>query len=185
MTPAEIAYNLGRIKQIPGEAVFSNDKIYRYILTRTWGTGDKTCTFIMCNPSTADESILDPTVRKCLEWSILWKYDRLIILNLFALRSTNPAKLYTVMDPVGPDNDFHIMETMENNKNGLFIAAWGTHSEHLNREDDVRLLADRLGIALNYMRLTPKSGHPEHPLYIPKSLTPTLWRKENGSVGSL
>src|SRR5579872_2933160 len=144
MTPAEVAYNLGRIKLIPGKAVFSDDKIYRYVLTRTWGSGDKSCIFIMCNPSTADENILDPTVRKCLEWSINWKYDRLIILNLFALRSTNPANLYISPHPVGPENDYHIIETIENNKSGLFIAAWGAHSELLNRGDEVRLIADRL-----------------------------------------
>lgn len=174
----EIVYNLGRLKQIPGEATFSEDNLYRYTLTRKWGAMDKTCTFIMCNPSTADASILDPTVRKCLEWSIIWGYDQLLVLNLFAFRSPYPKDLRKVKNPVGLHNDSVILEAMENNKNGLFIAAWGANGKYLNREGDVRFIADCAGIGLHYLRLTP-NGYPEHPLYLSKSLTPILWRTTN------
>ena len=49
-----------------GTAVFDETRRYRYRLSREWLLGDGVCCFIMLNPSTADETVLDPTVRRCI-----------------------------------------------------------------------------------------------------------------------
>ena len=67
-----------------------------------------TCLFIMLNPSTADETANDPTIRRCIGFASLWGFRHLVIGNLFALRSTDPQALYTAPDPIGVDNDSHL-----------------------------------------------------------------------------
>ena len=174
MTP-EIVYNLGRLKQIPGDATFSEDNLYRYTLTRKWNAGDKTLVITMMNPSIASETILDPTIRKILQWSILWGYDQLIVLNLFAYRSTEMKQIFKVSNPIGPANDYHIIETLENNKSAIFIAAWGKKGNFLERDHQIRNIYTNLGIPLHYLVLN-SDGTPAHPLYLPKTTIPILWQ---------
>ena len=45
-------------------AVLSEDGRYRYRLSRTWASPGPPCAFIGANPSTADATADDPTVRK-------------------------------------------------------------------------------------------------------------------------
>lgn len=44
------------------DAKISECGLYRYELTRHWSEGRGICTFVMCNPSTADASHDDPTM---------------------------------------------------------------------------------------------------------------------------
>jgi hypothetical protein len=76
-----------------GDAVFSADGRYRYRLTRDLG-GKTTVTFIMLNPSTADANLDDPTIRRCKGFAKDWGYGRLIIVNLFAFRATDPRDMW-------------------------------------------------------------------------------------------
>ncbi len=46
-------------------AVFSEFRTHRYALFRQWRNGDRAM-FIGLNPSTADETLNDPTVRRCM-----------------------------------------------------------------------------------------------------------------------
>ena len=86
------------------DAVISPDGKYRYSLTRQWS--DKPLVaWVMLNPSTADDNADDPTIRRCIAFSINWGFGGLKVYNLFAYRSTNKNVLLTVKDPVGPDND--------------------------------------------------------------------------------
>jgi len=122
----------------------------------------------MLNPSTADERILDPTVRRCVGYAMAWGFGSIEIVNLFALRSTDPSELYHADDPVGPDNDLAVLWCAS--CCSIAVAAWGTHGQHLDRgREVVELLKGKA--ALKYLRLT-KSGEPNHPLYLPKDLKP-------------
>jgi len=93
-------------------AEFSEDRVYRYSLLRQWG-GEKpmTINFIMLNPSTADEHANDPTVERCQRRTADWGYEKLIVTNLFALRSTDPSSLVAAADPVGPKNDEFLIKS--------------------------------------------------------------------------
>lgn len=109
-------------------AVFSPDRIYRYRLTRDGAMHGSTVLFIMLNPSTADETQDDPTIRRCMAYAARWGHARLEVVNLFALRATNPMQLRLFRgDPVGPDNDRHIMEAVQDAD--IVIAAWGPARE--------------------------------------------------------
>lgn len=68
-------------------AVLSEDGVYRYRLTREWGENLDACKrvcFVMLNPSTADASKDDPTIRKCIGFATRLGFDALEVVNLFA-----------------------------------------------------------------------------------------------------
>ncbi len=67
----------------------------------------------MLNPSTADASVDDPTIRRCMGFSRRLGYQGMVVVNLFAWRSPKPSELSKADDPVGPDNNWHIEEAIE------------------------------------------------------------------------
>lgn len=127
--------------------------------------------FIGLNPSTADEHQDDPTIRRCIGFAKTWGYDSLVMLNLFAWRATDPIDMLQAPDPVGPENDWHLMNAAADAD--VIIAAWGTHGAHLGRDHVVRHMR-WVGHRLHVLRLT-KDGHPAHPLYLPAKLQPVRW----------
>lgn len=151
------------------DAVISADFLYRYRLTRSWGPG-KQVVFIMLNPSTATAEVDDPTIRRCVGFAKAWGFESLAVVNLFARRATDPGVLYEVEDPVGPENDQHLLEVCS--KADLVVAAWGVHGAFRRRGDRVRDLLKLTTV--HHLGLT-KDGHPRHPLYLPKTLTPTAF----------
>ena len=89
-------------------ATFSPCRRYRYTLWRQWDERPP-ATFIMLNPSTADETANDPTVERCQRRAQAMGYGGVRVANIFALRSTDPRALYTAEDPVGPENDHALL----------------------------------------------------------------------------
>lgn len=148
-------------------AAFSPCKRYRYWLTREWSSGE-CCVFCMLNPSTADEVENDPTVSRCINFAKYWNYGRLIVVNIFAFRSTDPKALAKQSDPVGLENDHYILKAA--NEAHLFVCAWGTHGRLHGRGAQVRDLI-RSTIAPHCLNKT-KDGHPVHPLYQKSDLWP-------------
>lgn len=142
-------------------AVISRCRRYRYQLTRIWDDRLSTVVFVGLNPSTADANIDDPTVRRCVGFAREWGFGALILVNLFALRSTDPSGLYAARAPIGPDNDHWIRLAGSNAE--LVVAAWGVHGELHGRGRYVRALFPRL-MCLGRTR----EGHPRHPLYLSK-----------------
>jgi hypothetical protein len=118
----------------------------------------------MLNPSTADETTDDPTIRKCIGFSKRLGVQRLAVVNLFAARATKPRDLGLYADPIGPDNNDWILEEIGKNC-GPIIAAWGAngrrHSERVKA-----VLSMLSGFELSCLGTT-KDGHPFHPLMIP------------------
>ena len=144
-------------------ATFSDCRKYRYALSRTWDGKKKTVLFIGLNPSTADENIDDPTIRRCINYAQNWGYGSLLMVNLFAYRATIPTELKNVKNPIGNDNDLHITELLK--KADLAVAAWGNEGSLLNRDKDVKKIIPKLMcLKIN------KSGQPAHPLYQKKDL---------------
>jgi hypothetical protein len=131
-----------------------------------WDAEKPTLAFIMLNPSTADETDLDPTCRRCKGFAEDWGYGRLVVGNLFALRSTDPDQLYDHSDPVGPENDDHLQQICD--EADMVVAAWGTHGDLHDRGREVAAMLPEL-----YALDTTKAGHPNHPLYQPAEQTPT------------
>src|SRR5690606_18576726 len=100
----------GRRGTMNGTARFSPCGQYRYLLTRPipapfWKPDAGEAVFVMLNPSTADASEDDPTIRRCIGFAKEWGCTGLTVANLYALRSTDPKGLWKHRDPVGPEND--------------------------------------------------------------------------------
>jgi hypothetical protein len=134
---------------------------YRYWLRRTWASGGngRVVCFVMLNPSTADAAVDDPTIRRCMGFARAWGYSVLTVLNLFALRATDPAELRTAVDPVGPFGNVHLGA---GKLADLVIAAWGANVPFGRDRTAVRLLTGKPLFCLG----TTKAGHPRHPLYV-------------------
>jgi hypothetical protein len=148
-------------------AVISDDGQYRYRLDRRWGYGPRAA-WVMLNPSTADAEQDDATIRRIRAFSQAWGFSALTVVNLYAWRATDPAELWTAADPVGPDNDRHIVEACVTSH---VIAAWGAHA----RLDRIREVLALPGMdRLKALALT-QSGQPRHPLYLRGNLKPEPW----------
>lgn len=158
-------------------AIISEDGNYRYMLSRTGLGGSGICVFIMLNPSTADADIDDPTIRRCRGFASDWGFDQLVVVNLFALRTSNPQILYKALDPIGPDNDTHLLHYVRPVNADLVVGAWGAHGKFNNRGRDVKAVLYRYAIRLSHMGLT-QSGEPKHPLYLRKTTTPRQFVSE-------
>lgn len=148
-------------------ADFSPCRTYRYLLWRVWDTDGSPLNVIGLNPSTADEAIDDPTIRRCVDFAQQWGYGSLVMTNLYGYRSTDPQGLLLVGDPVGPGNDAALRLAAW--RAGRTIAAWGAHTLATRRVAAVSTLLD--WIPVDCLGLT-KSGAPRHPLYMPKTTRP-------------
>lgn len=146
-------------------AVISADGRYRYTLTRRALNGAQgKAIFIMLNPSTADASIDDPTIRRCVDFTRRWQRKTLLVLNLFAMRATNPRDL--AGDIEGPDNWKHFDQALNcHPKPDLVVCAWGTHGSFNDQDKTVMGWLDSWCIEPLCLGLT-KDGHPRHPLYV-------------------
>ena len=143
---------------------------YRYSLTREWSDGHR-LGYVMLNPSTADADVDDPTIRKCVGFAKQFGFGGIEVVNLFALRSTDPHGLLSAEDPVGPDNDKAIVDALSRCQTVVAAwGAWGGRDVATARVVAVRGLAKASGRTLQCLRAT-KDGHPGHPLYIPYSAT--------------
>ena len=149
-------------------AVFSEDRIYRYLLRRRVGESLRRVLFIMLNPSKADETRNDATIRRCIGFARGWGFGLLEVVNLFALMSTDPKALLEADDPVGPDNDAAIRAALESAD--TVVLAWGNHGlDHENRVAEVTAMAWKAARTF-CLGLTLK-GAPRHPLRLPRTAT--------------
>lgn len=166
------------------QTVFSPCREYRYTLWRQWygvsaispervpvegNQSHRYVMFIGLNPSTADETKDDPTIRKCIGFAKRWGFGALCMTNLFAYRSTDPKKMLAHANPVGEDNQHHLLQRAS--QAGQVIAAWGTKGRHMDQDLTVTSWLAGIGIVMHALRLT-KDGHPEHPLYVPYETKP-------------
>jgi len=147
----------------PSQAVFGPGRVHRYLLTRQWGTGPA-LVMVMLNPSTADATRDDQTIIRCKGFARREGCGQLIVVNLFALRSTDPRVLAGHPDPVGAASDAVITWICKPGR--PVIAAWSAHG-HLNgRDSQVAEMLRDAGIELSCLGVT-KSGCPRHPARLP------------------
>jgi hypothetical protein len=153
-------------------ALLSEDERYRYWLIRNWDRKKLPICFIGLNPSTADAKEDDATVRLWRGYATRWGYGSFVAVNLFAFRATKPKDMLKAKDPVGPDNDAHLM-TMAL-RSAYVVACWGTGAP-AERVEEVCAMFKERGVSLWCLEKT-KDGHPAHPLRKSKDLTMVVWR---------
>lgn len=147
------------------DAIISNCGKYRHWLTRHWDDTKEMCAFIMLNPSTADASEDDPTIRRCISFAKSWGYGGLVVVNLFDYRSTDPKYLTTAKNPCSDLADHFINQALETAS--LIVCAWGNLGSILNRSKQVRkIIEDHDILEMIHCLGLNKSGEPKHPLYV-------------------
>lgn len=162
---------------VSGRAIFSECGRYRYTLERSWASAPRYVLWIMLNPSTADASQNDATIRRCIGYARAWGYTGILVGNLYAWRSTSPRGLYSAPDgsvgAIGEDNDRHLRDMLE--RASLLVCAWG-------QLGPTTLASNRvLQIFRPPCRLEPHalrfnaSGEPSHPLRLAGNLEPVRW----------
>lgn len=151
------------LNDVASYAIFSKDEQYRYLLKRTWTKGVSNIVFVMLNPSTATELKNDPTVERCQRRAYELNYGSFTIVNIFALRSTDPKALYSHADPIGGRNDELIVDACRDADK--VICGWGNHGILHQRGAQVMQLIRRIPKTVFAFKIT-KSGQPQHPLYI-------------------
>jgi hypothetical protein len=161
------------VDYLEATATISPCGLFRYDLTRVWNPDRERVAFCMLNPSTADGTQDDPTIRRCVGFADAWGYGGLVVVNLFALRATDPKELTKTADPVGPDNDRFIERHAAGN---VVVAAWGANPSKFRRP----LLRNRPAAVIDivsgyglwrHLGLTADK-HPRHPLYLPRESKP-------------
>lgn len=151
---------------------------YRYTLEREWGTAFGTVMFVMMNPSVADVNVDDATVAKCRRYAEAWGFDRLMVGNTFAYRATDQKRLLEVKDPVGPENDRHLLDMAA--RADRIVFAYGIPHESLRyRGPEVVKLFENAGHAERiYALKLCADGTPSHPLYLRGDLNGFPWKRK-------
>lgn len=152
-------------------AHFSSDRRFRYQLVREWDATLPKAAFIALNPSTADETEDDPTIRRCIGFARSWGKGGLLMLNIYAYRATLPADMWRAqkrgVDIIGgPSNWVDALKGYVAEQNcDVVVAAWGSHGA--KRQDDVvSRWPDLTCLGFN------SDGTPKHPLYLKADLKP-------------
>ena len=150
-------------------AEISDDRKYRYLLRRCICEveNSRTLLFIMLNPSTANATEDDATIRRCREFARRWEYGILEIVNLFAVRIPQSRGLEKKPKPIGPKNNDKIKSAA--NLADLIVCAWGNRGTHLNRAAAVKRLLAKYDLLCIELNLT---GEPRHPRGAPYRLQP-------------
>lgn len=163
---------------VAGDAVVSPCGRYRYRLERRCDVDRPAVAFTMQNPSTADHRHDDATVRRCVGFARRWGFGGLVVVNLFALRATDPAVLFDAVaagtDPVGPDNDQHLRAVAAERS---VVLAWGARAAAVDGPQRPAQVADDLtaaGAALFCLGRC-RDGAPRHPLYVPSATALSPW----------
>lgn len=150
---------------------------YRYDLQRRWEAGPL-LTFVMLNPSIADDRLDDATTRRCMGFAGREGLSGIRLVNLFAARAKKPRDLAQFDDPVGSDNDAWITTAIEESE--MVVCAWGATVLPKSLPPIGWQVARVLHACSRFGRIptclgTTQSGQPRHPLYIRADQPLEVW----------
>jgi hypothetical protein len=164
---------------VENSAVFSDDRTYRYLLTREIDAENQRVLAICgLNPSVANELDNDPTITREIDFARRWNCGRLVKVNAYGLVSTDPKRMFDQkkrnhLDIVGPENDIYIAEAamLAQQTDGIILVAWGKNIEPFRQKRLAELLGDK-----TMCLCTNKDGTPTHPLYQKATAVPIPWK---------
>ena len=149
------------------EAHFSACEKFRYWLRRDWDLTKAPISFLMLNPSTADEMVNDPTIERCQRRAITMGYGSMIIVNLFPFRMTD-SKLLNSVDNLLSDSaeaDEAILRAVQISE--MTVCGWGKHPLAAPRAQHIMALIKQKNLQQKVMCLQLNADNsPQHPLYI-------------------
>ena len=162
-------------RDIKRTARISKDEQYRYQLGRHWDrTQARKTMFVMLNPSTANAFQDDATIRRCMNFADSWGCGGMYVVNLFALRATDPMRLLEAKDPVGPKNDSYLRGALVTalKKDWLTVVAWGKNAPRYRTRTFARMMA--FGPPVWCLGVNA-DGSPRHPLRLSKFTPLERW----------
>lgn len=154
-------------------AGLSPDGLHRYWLRRTWNALFGRVAFVMLNPSTADASIDDPTIWRCIGFARSWGFGGIEVVNVYNLRATKPKDLWGDVDRMGLWTHDTVAEHLDHPDVSAIVCAWGNNA----KQADVASLCEsfsRFGLGVSCLG-TNKGGAPKHPLYLAKNTSMRPW----------
>ena len=164
-------------------AILSPCGTYRYRLERTVGMEGSVFAFFGVNPSTADATVNDATVRKWIGFTKTWGGSRFIVGNVFAFRATDVRELARADDPFGPDIGDHTTAIIQ--EADILVPCWGDHAKVPPKfQFAFDVLLDALlssGKPVKTFGLT-KAGDPKHPLMLGYSTPLVDWQQSEGGT---
>lgn len=154
----------------PNGAYISQCGDYRYTLVRKseLSQSHPTIVWLMLNPSTADWSKDDPTIRKVIGFSERENYGKIIVVNLFAYRATDPKVVrdhlrHATRNVQGGRNEEAVKEAAQYGH--ALVCAWGTQPWAQPQARRVMgWLQDLSKPVYMYCLGRNKNGSPLHPL---------------------
>lgn len=153
---------------MPVGAIFSEDRTHRYALWRCWKSDPKMLQYIGLNPSTANETKNDATIKRLISITKFNGYDGFYMTNLFSIVSRNPDFVVNHPDPIR-DNDRHLIEVSKVCAYTVFC--WGNFKQAVDRSKKViDMFPDAYFIDRNI------NASPKHPLYIPTKTYIKSWK---------
>lgn len=177
-------------KWVDAGAQFSPDYTHRYALWRVWDVALPATVWIMLNPSTANGSKSDATIRKCIGFAKRWGCGAIYVANLFSLVSKDPKVLKLLKSTDHLSKFKENLEAIESvcqwadvvqhlgdiKPPGIAIAAWSSHGEKFNLASNVNVRARlrAMGVGLHVLGLN-KDRSPKHPLYVPYDMPLVSW----------
>lgn len=154
-------------------AHFSQNRLYRYSLWRIWDESMPKLMFIGLNPSTANETENDPTIKSCIRIAQSNGYGGIYMTNCWAYISTDPEAL----------RNHRFDETVcDWNNDGLWVIkskckdvcfAWGSFQivKESGRDKELfEMFPNAMCLAIN------KNGSPKHPLYCKSDTKLIPWK---------
>lgn len=154
------------VHDVLNSADFSPDRTCRLSLRRVWDKPKGILLFIGLNPSTANATEDDPTIRRLLGFSRSWGLGGLVACNLYTRITPYPDEL-PVKAPL-QDDDVLLEQAAGAS---LILAAWGAFRRARDRGKYVARMLTEAGHSLHCLG-TNADGSPKHPLYIPSSRKP-------------
>lgn len=160
-------------------AIISDCGKYRYRLERECSMpfdGSKVFAYFGINPSTADATLDDATVRKWRGFTMRNGGHRFIVGNVFAFRATDVGALYHAEDAVGPDNLRHLKQIIADAD--VLVPCWGSSSKVFKsmrgRLKTLLYMLNSSGKPVMHFGLTA-TGDPKHPLMLGYNTPLTAW----------
>lgn len=161
-------------------AIISDCGLYRYRLDRAVNMTGPVYAFFGINPSTADASLDDATVRKWIGFTKALGGSRFIVGNVWPYRATDVKRLAAATRwlHIGRENQRHILAMCD--EADVLVPCWGDRgkvpkSMHSEIDDLMSLLTGARKPVMHF-GLT-KGGDPKHPLMLGYSTALTPWER--------
>jgi hypothetical protein len=145
-------------------ATFDSSETHRFVLWRSWAEQErgKMVMFIGLNPSTANQTKDDPTIRRVMGMAKSWGYNGIYMLNLFSFVSAYPEKIPHLELMHGKNMHYLRQSASLSDK---IVFAWGNFKKaQIAGRHVTEMFPDAYALHIN------KNGSPKHPLYVKKDV---------------